>query len=140
MVPIKFNDPRRPKLGMHSLHCALQNYQSVKFAKPLDWKVFTWEWKVCKIMGVEGLPNHQHNKCFILIDNIITKRQHTLYFKENFTILYIFFYIFSFYCFYSLFVHYINLIYDSSVFLIYDLLSCLLCWKCRFILSFNLIM
>ncbi len=63
-------------------------------------------------MGVEGLPNHQRNKCFILIDNIIIKRQRTLYFKEDFTILYIF-YIFSFYCFYSLFVHYINLIYDS---------------------------
>jgi hypothetical protein len=63
-------------------------------------------------MGVEGLPNHQRNKCFILIDNIIIKRQRTLYFKEDFTILYIF-YIFSFYCFYSLFVHYINLINES---------------------------
>jgi len=63
-------------------------------------------------MGVEGLPNLQRNKCFILIDNIIIKRQRTLYFKEDFTILYIF-YIFSFYCFYSLFVHYINLINES---------------------------
>ncbi len=63
-------------------------------------------------MGVEGLPNHQRNKCFILIDNIIIKRQRTLSFKEDFTILYIF-YIFSFYCFYSLFVHYINLINES---------------------------
>ena len=45
-------------------------------------------------MGVEGLPNHQRNKCFILIDNIIIKRQRTLYFKEDFTILYIFLYFF----------------------------------------------
>ena len=52
------------------------------------------ECKVCKIMGVEGLPNLQRNKCFILIDNIIIKRQRTLYFKEDFTILYIFLYFF----------------------------------------------
>ena len=57
-------------------------------------------------MGVEGLPNHQRNKCFILIDNIIIKRQRTLYFKEDFTILYIFFIFFPF----IVFIHFLYII------------------------------